>query len=557
MYDTVTDTFLTNAGTGTFTAGSDVVPTPDTPMDIVCNNGVVKARMSSGLPLGYTKVAYIESSGTQYIDTGITDITNSEFEIVAQQTSISGSFPTIMGALDDNGNYKVICGLSTTNGTFYSQCGGAQGFIVSTTSNDTAKHTFKVTTSNGQQTFQVDDNTAVIGTYAITDTTQYSLTICARNKETVSNFTSQKVYSVRIKKNGVLVFNGIPCKNSSNVLGMYDLVSNTFFTNAGTDTFTAGSAVSDPIEIYTDGTTETVAVHGKNLFDKSAITSGMRLNNTSTYEYGTVGQDFLTDASYFVSPLIEVVSGQTYYKNSPTADAYHRVHYYDINKICTRISSSNTIQPTTGECYVAFCGLLTEVDTTQLELGSTATTYEPYYSGGTATAQDLYAVGTYKDVQSVLDGAVTRNVGIKVLDGTENWTYYSDITGLFYTGDAITDNKLGVSPLDIMSNQYSATDSAQMEDDYTLRFQFAYDKVSSNRLYMRNTNYTDITAWKQWLQAQYNAGNPVIVIYPLATPTTESVTAQTLTTQSGTNTVEITQASMDGLTMEVSYKQRV
>ena len=35
----------------------------------------------------------------------------------------------------------------------------------------------------------------------------------------------------------------------------------------------------------------------------------------------------------------------------------------------------------------------------------------------------LLKVGNYQDVQNVINGHVTRNVGIKVLDGTEDWEY--------------------------------------------------------------------------------------------------------------------------------------
>ena len=75
--------------------------------------------------------------------------------------------------------------------------------------------------------------------------------------------------------------------------------------------------------------------------------------------------------------------------------------------------------------------------------------------------------------------------------------------------------------------------------------------------YEDTTTISDTTAWKQWLSDQYNSGNPVIVIYPLATATTETVTAQSLTTQEGTNIVEITEASMSNLPLEVSYKAGV
>ena len=76
---------------------------------------------------------------------------------------------------------------------------------------------------------------------------------------------------------------------------------------------------------------------------------------------------------------------------------------------------------------------------------------------------------------------------------------------------------------------------------------------------LSNNDYTNTSAtdFKQWLADQYNAGNPVIVVYPLATPTTESVTGQTLQVQAGDNTLEITQASMSGLELEAKYQAAV
>lgn len=66
----------------------------------------------------------------------------------------------------------------------------------------------------------------------------------------------------------------------------------------------------------------------------------------------------------------------------------------------------------------------------------------------------------------------------------------------------------------------------------------------------------NLTAWRQWLADQYAAGTPVILVYPLATPTTESVAGQTLQVQAGDNTLEITQASLTGLELEAEYQKR-
>ena len=67
----------------------------------------------------------------------------------------------------------------------------------------------------------------------------------------------------------------------------------------------------------------------------------------------------------------------------------------------------------------------------------------------------------------------------------------------------------------------------------------------------------EMASFKQWLANQYANGTPVIVIYPLATPTTESVTWQTLQVTDGDNVLEITQASLDGLELEAQYNTLV
>ena len=57
----------------------------------------------------------------------------------------------------------------------------------------------------------------------------------------VSNLRRSKIYG-----NGSLSLDLIPAKRKSDsVVGMYDVVSNTFYTNNGTGTFGAGNNVSN------------------------------------------------------------------------------------------------------------------------------------------------------------------------------------------------------------------------------------------------------------------------------------------------------------------------
>jgi hypothetical protein len=56
------------------------------------------------------------------------------------------------------------------------------------------------------------------------------------------------------------------------------------------------------------------------------------------------------------------------------------------------------------------------------------------------------------------------------------------------------------------------------------------------------------------LKAQCLAWTPVIVIYPLATATTETVAGQTMNIPDWSSTIEITQASIENLPLYAKYK---
>ena len=206
--------------------------------------------------------------------------------------------------------------------------------------------------------------------------------------------------------------------------------------------------------------------------------------------------------------------------------------------------------PTEGEIWL-FCAnasAAAAIADVMVELGSTATAYEPYYDGGTATAEMLLKVGDYEDVQEIISGAVTRNVGVKVFDGTENWT--ASPTGStnryrIQVSDAVD----GSSRSAVLSTHFVYIPAGQSVGGTFL--------VNRSVYLIPNQTITTANDFKQWLADQYAAGTPVIVLYPLATPTTESVAGQALQVQDGDNTLEITQASLDGLELEAQYNAAV
>jgi len=470
MYDTVTGTFFTNAGTGDFIAGADVVPSPDTPMDIYCNNGAVK--VSKNLFDKYTAqkmYGSIQSDGRiQYINTpGDAQAGCYEMKVKpnTQYTlSIAPNNTTIFRILSLSDKWD---GVTTTTGTL-----------------------ILYGTTETQYTFTTPNDTSYI--YFQTNYAKWETVLESIQLEQGSTVTPYMPYG----------------------------------------------------QIYTDGTTETVEITGKNLLDTTSIITGYRLNVALNVTYGGSSgavTDFVTDTSYYVSNLIPVEVGKTYIKNSPLADAYHRFKVYNASKVAVRISSANSITIQSGEAYIAFCGLQTELTTA--------------YCGellGTATAEMLLKVGDYQDEQEVLTGSVTKNIGIKVLDGTEDWGTTAQSMIYRWSSPVI----FSLPNVGICSH-YVGVDSSLAIASMPNKSMKTGSQTASY-VYIKDSSFdNNLTGFKQYLADQYANGTPVIIVYPLATATTETVTGQSLTTQAGTNIVEITQASIDNLGLEVSYKATV
>lgn len=163
----------------------------------------------------------------------------------------------------------------------------------------------------------------------------------------------------------------------------------------------------------------------------------------------------------------------------------------------------------------------------------------------TASVPDLFAVGDYADRAELISGVRNRKIGIKVMTGSE--TPISGNNGWIFE-DAITDNlNATYSPLCTHFRGTSVTPQIGYVRVY-------YTSGGTPRTYfgMDKTVYDTPEKAKEFLAAQYAAGTPVIVLYPLAEPTTESVTPQSLSTVAGTNVISIT-AEVSPIELEVEY----
>lgn len=158
----------------------------------------------------------------------------------------------------------------------------------------------------------------------------------------------------------------------------------------------------------------------------------------------------------------------------------------------------------------------------------------------TASVSNIFGVGDYTDTQDIISGAITRRVGIKVLDGTEAWTKTSDnrFTTLFNDAVAGVGNLILCTHY-VYNRNVTSTNCCRITD--------------TGRLYICDTfGYSTAGEYKTFLAEQYAAGTPVIVVYPLAEEAEEQVIPQNLSTVDGTNVIAVT-AEVSPITLEVKY----
>lgn len=200
------------------------------------------------------KVEYLQSSGTQYIDTGIKLTDNIRYELKAQYTANNEGFDTMLGCFATNPNrYGVLLGLqkSTSEGKLYLEVGYAVDGVsvaVKSDASPTALHMYKGGLANGTNSFDVDGTvgtTAFLGAYPA----NLNLWLFARNREGVAgNQSSAKLYYCKIWNGGNLVFDAYPVRVGQ-VGYLYDTVSGQLFGNDGTGAFTLGADVDKEMSL--------------------------------------------------------------------------------------------------------------------------------------------------------------------------------------------------------------------------------------------------------------------------------------------------------------------
>ena len=182
----------------------------------------------SKLVAKYTPLEYIQSTGTQYIDTGYK--ANNNTRIIMDFEYNSGD--VVFGAYDTNGANGFGC--QYVNSKWYQYYGTSSAV----TTADAAAGTRYVVDYNKNQAY-VDDilvRTATANTFQGNNNIILS---ALQNAGYVAFFTSLKIYYCKIYDNDTLVRDMIPAKDEVGNAGLYDKIEGKLYYNAGTGVFMA------------------------------------------------------------------------------------------------------------------------------------------------------------------------------------------------------------------------------------------------------------------------------------------------------------------------------
>lgn len=248
LYDKVSGKLFGNAGTGAFLYGGDV-----------------------------REVEYIESTGTQYIDTGITGGSTSKIELVAASQNNS-EYQALVGARNGPLFSFSIWQYSATN-----QATGPRFDYVGSTIGSNPNVGGGTWNTSGLNTVVKDGRYNYLNGVQLTSNNEATFscpcpfTLFALNNNGSPIYPAKcKMYSCKIYDSGVLVRDFIPYR-IGNKGCLYDRVSGKFFTNAGTGDFAVGADVLNPTTtskaVY-DAKVEYIESTGTQYIDTGIIPDG-------------------------------------------------------------------------------------------------------------------------------------------------------------------------------------------------------------------------------------------------------------------------------------------
>ena len=198
----------------------------------------LRNALMAGKRLPYdAEVEYLQSSRTQWIDTGVAGQSGIDMDFGFSLTSI-GSAQAIGGCWTDLQSLYV--GIVRANGYFAYHYGNTDNAIVQIqrVATNTYYHV-QAHLYNGEQYYILNGNKSAVGAIAGNFVSPLNIHLFRINASTPTYSNGVRIYALKIYVNGVLVRDYIPVRKGT-VGYLYDRVSGKLFGNAGTGDFVVG-----------------------------------------------------------------------------------------------------------------------------------------------------------------------------------------------------------------------------------------------------------------------------------------------------------------------------
>ena len=420
------------------------------------NRKVLEGYCKQGdLPSEYQQVEYIESTGTQYIDTNV----NADYKLSVLAEFSLTEFGNAFGAIGS------ASGLGNRHHFNFTSNQGIRYYYTGTNVNTVQlfspgeelgiKHKYFIDIYNSK--VQIDDGTLEnIDTRSEFDIgINYWLFRRNANSDSLKTYSKIKLYNFKMYKENVLVRNFIPCyRKSDSVIGLYDTINNVFYTNDGTGTFGKGSDVPDPnyeqpIEVMQGrqtieikGQQYIVDLKSKNLLNLENMISSTTLNGIEFVNNGNdtfnVSGTATANANLVIADVTEQIKklqkNKNYYFYSSTP--YNLTNFNLTLKITTSNSGTKYFTSESAKLLDENWNITQAVVVLWVGNGNTVTTatnvktmlvqsdvidnnYEPYYD------YKLAGIGDVKDNIYTDKGKwyFKQNIGNVVLNGGNDEEY--------------------------------------------------------------------------------------------------------------------------------------
>ena len=395
------------------------------------------------LPSGYKRLEYIQSTGTQYINTNVAPDNTTGYQIDFQLTEASANDLTLMGSLDPN--ICFIGGNSQFQYAFKSGTGTSGSFG----SNDTLRHTWELNFQNSLVASLDGVQKSLTNVTIFNSKTAYIFATHYTNP-VVYGLISAKVYSAKISVGSNIVRNFIPCMNADGEIGLYDLVGKQFYGNAGTGTFTAGPAIAISVALSDIRELEYIESSGTQY-----VNTGFKPNNNSR-----VVLDFEPTVAY--SSIVGIFGTRD--ANSGTAANMFvfwnngantfRTDYFGTQKTMT-VSTLLARQTVDKDKNVTTIGSVSVSNT--VSTGQCSNNLYLFCTNNAGTAQYFAKLKLYS-CQIYDNGTIIRDyIPAKLSDGTVG--LYDKLNGLLYinagTGTFISGGYISLKTGDILNYDYT------------------------------------------------------------------------------------------------------